>query len=174
MTPPRDLAAPTLLAWLAGALMTSPGHVGRAVGAGRGGGGGDAVTLRCPRACFCNTPSHIVYCSRRGLSAIPPEVPADTLQLNLNGNLFTSTTITRSLDLAHPYQRNVLCHRRENGKGSPFSIAERRVPELIPVLGSQPAGDASHKPGGRLPLLSARRAVALASLKRAATSFAAW
>ena len=29
------------------------------------------------------------------------------------------------------------------------------VPEPIPVLGSQPAGDVSHKPGGRLPLLSA-------------------
>jgi len=41
-------------------------------------------------------------------------------------------------------------------KGSPHSTAERRVPELIPVLGSQPAGDVSHKPGGRLPLLSAR------------------
>jgi len=41
------------------------------------------------------------------------------------------------------------------GKGSPYSIRERRVPELIPVLGSQPAGDVSHKPGGRLPLLSA-------------------
>ena len=27
------------------------------------------------------------------------------------------------------------------GKGSPYSITERRVPELIPVLGSQPAGD---------------------------------
>jgi len=40
------------------------------------------------------------------------------------------------------------------GKGSPYSITERRVPELIPVLGSQPAGDVSHKPGGRLPLLS--------------------
>jgi len=24
---------------------------------------------------------------------------------------------------------------------------------MIPVLGSQPAGDVSHKPGGRLPLL---------------------
>jgi len=36
------------------------------------------------------------------------------------------------------------------------SAPERRVPELIPVLGSQPAGDVSHKPGGRLPLLSAR------------------
>jgi len=48
------------------------------------------------------------------------------------------------------------------------------VPELIPVLGSQPAGDVSHKPGGRLPLLSARPAVAAATLKRAASSFAAW
>jgi len=39
-------------------------------------------------------------------------------------------------------------------KGSPYSITERRVPELIPLLGSQPAGDVSHKPGGgRLPLL---------------------
>jgi len=33
------------------------------------------------------------------------------------------------------------------GIGSPYSITERRVPELIPVLGSQPAGDVSHKPG---------------------------
>ena len=32
-------------------------------------------------------------------------------------------------------------------KGSPYSITERRVPELIPVLGSQPAGSVSHKPG---------------------------
>ena len=30
---------------------------------------------------------------------------------------------------------------------------------MIPVLGSQPAGDESHKPGGRLTLLSARLAV---------------
>ena len=49
-----------------------------------------------------------------------------------------------------------------------------RVPELIPVLGSQPAGDVSHKPGGRLPLLSARPTVTPATLKRATTSFAAW
>ena len=47
----------------------------------------------------------------------------------------------------------------KKGKGSPYSIIERRVPELIPVLGSQPAGDVSHKPGGKLPLLSARPAV---------------
>jgi len=43
--------------------------------------------------------------------------------------------------------------RSQKGKGSPYSITERRVPELIPVLGSQAAGDVSHKPGGRLPLL---------------------
>ena len=40
-------------------------------------------------------------------------------------------------------------------KGSPYSITERRVPELLPVLGSQPASDVSHEPGGRLPLLFA-------------------
>ena len=57
---------------------------------------------------------------------------------------------------------------------NPYSIGELRVPELIPVLGSQPAGDVSHKPGGRLPLLSARPAVTLATLKRVATNFAAW
>jgi len=60
------------------------------------------------------------------------------------------------------------------GKGSPYSIIDCRVPELIPVLGSQPAGDVSHKPDGRLPLLSTRPAVTPATLKRVATSFAAW
>ena len=59
-------------------------------------------------------------------------------------------------------------------KGSPYSITERRVPKLIPVLGSKPAGDVSHKPGSRLPLLSARPAVIPATIKRAATNFAAW
>jgi len=48
---------------------------------------------------------------------------------------------------------------RKKSKDSPNSTIERRVlPELIPVLGSRPAGDVSHKPGGRLPLLSARPA----------------
>jgi len=62
----------------------------------------------------------------------------------------------------------------KKGKGSPYSFTERRIPELIPVLGSQPAGDVSHKPGGRLPLLSARPAVTPAILKRAATNFSTW
>jgi len=62
----------------------------------------------------------------------------------------------------------------KKSKDSPNSIAERRVPGLIPVLGSQLAGDVSHKPGGWLSVLSARPAVNLATLKRAATNFAAW
>jgi len=53
----------------------------------------------------------------------------------------------------------------KKGKASPYSITERSVPELISVLGSQPAGDVSHIPGGRLPLLSARPAVTPANLK---------
>jgi len=58
----------------------------------------------------------------------------------------------------------------KKGKGSTYSITER----MVPVLGSQPAGDVSHKPGDRLPLLFARLAVTLATLKRAATNFAYW
>ena len=50
-------------------------------------------------------------------------------------------------------------HRDVNGEGSPYSITERRVPELVTVLGSQPAGSVSHKPGGKLLLLFARPAV---------------
>jgi len=72
------------------------------------------------------------------------------------------------------YEAKQCDHTDHKGKGSPYSITERRVPDLIPVLGSQPAGDVSHIPGGRLPLLSARPAVTPATLKRAATNFAAW
>jgi len=64
--------------------------------------------------------------------------------------------------------------RHKYKKGSPYSITGHRVPELIPVLANQPAGDVSQKPGGRLPLLSPRPAVTPATLKRAATNFAAW
>jgi len=91
-------------------------------------------------------------------------------------SIHTHTDYT-SITFVHRYLLSVLDgapNTVKKGKGSPYSITERRVPELIPVLGSQPAGDVSHKPGGRLPLLSARPAVTPATLKRAATSFAAW
>ena len=76
--------------------------------------------------------------------------------------------------LSTPYQQPVSLLKKGKGKNSPYSISERRVPELIPVLGSQPAGDVSNKPGGGLPLLSARPAITTATLKRTATNFAAW
>jgi len=59
--------------------------------------------------------------------------------------------------LSFPIEKPTAPHtcRYVKGKGSPYSITERRVPELIPVLGSQPAGDMNHKPDGRLPLLFA-------------------
>ena len=73
---------------------------------------------------------------------------------------------------AQKHNASSLIYKRGK-KGSPYSIVERRVSELIPVLGSQPAGNVSHKIGGRLPLLSARPAVTPVTLKRAATNFAA-
>jgi len=64
--------------------------------------------------------------------------------------------------LLHDWQKQVFLGFI-TGKGSPYLITERRVPELIPVLDSQPAGDVSHKPGGRLP---ARPAVTPETLER--------
>ena len=76
----------------------------------------------------------------------------------------TTTTIVNQASQPHRTPRHeYICVKK--GKASPYSIAERRVPELIPVLGSQPAGDVSHKPGGRLPLLYARHAVTPAPLR---------
>ena len=85
------------------------------------------------------------------------------------GRCVTSSTLLTCDSYSHCYVTSSL-----KGKGSPYSTAERRVPELIPILGSQPAGDVSHKPRGRLPSLSARPPVTPATLKRAATNFAAW
>ena len=84
----------------------------------------------------------------------------------VTSDINTSSPSLSSLTLTSTYGKK--------GKGSPYSITERRVPELILVLGSQPAGDVSHKPGGRLPLLSAKPAVTPTTRKRAATNFADW
>ena len=51
----------------------------------------------CPRTCFCNADNKIVHCARRGLSRIPTDsLPADSLQINLNGNVFASTALVRA------------------------------------------------------------------------------
>ena len=69
--------------------------------------------------------------------------------------------------------------RAKQTDGSPVALFNLFV-QVQAWLGSshhrsQPAGDVSHEPGGRLSLLSARPAVTPATLKRAATKFAdAW
>ncbi|ELU13757.1 hypothetical protein CAPTEDRAFT_190342 [Capitella teleta] len=76
---------------------SGPGGGGPAGGRGPGPGGGIGLGGdKCPHVCFCNVNSKIVYCSRRGLPAIPTSIPRDTLQLNLNGNVFQSTGLERS------------------------------------------------------------------------------
>ena len=70
------------------------------------------------------------------------------------GSQVDNCTVMATAGLPTIYRGNTV-GKTVGPKGSPYSITERRVPELIPVLGSQPAGDVSHKPGSRLPLLSA-------------------
>ena len=89
--------------------------------------------------------------------------------------------IRRHADQAHHYcSPSDASHAKQTEHVKSNKVAHTRLPsvyrvqELIPVLGSQPAGDVSHKRGGTLPLLSARPAVTPATLKRAATNFAAW
>ena len=87
-----------------------------------------------------------------------------TYRRSYNGNSYT----------LHRQKREAYYSLAIKVNSSPYSITERRVLELIPVLGSQPAGDVSHKPGVGLQLLSARPTVTPATLKRAATNFAGW
>ena len=54
-----------------------------------------AVSYHCPKSCFCNRPSGIVFCSQRGLSAIPANISATSREINLNGNPFVDTALRR-------------------------------------------------------------------------------
>ena len=101
------------------------------------------------------------------------EVSGNSLDYAGLAQLCARSPIMRKIMRAHNriIQRSLLVTLVDSMRGgSPYSIANRRIPELIPVLGSQPAGDMSHKPGGRLPLFFTRPAVTLSILKRATTS----
>ena len=103
----------------------------------------------------------------------PPGVASVAAASELSPRRRPSTLCRPGTDLRQ--QASFTPQHKKVKKAGPYSITERRVPAPIPVLGSQPAGDVSHKPGGRLPLLSsARPAVTPATLKKAATNFAAW
>ena len=54
-----------------------------------------AASVYCPKPCFCNRPSRIVYCSRHGLPAIPANISADSEEINLNSNPFVDTALRR-------------------------------------------------------------------------------
>jgi len=120
---------------------------------------------------LCGYYSHLGHISLRGHQRAPFLLSSlFSLSLTVNLNFFVSQCtllICLFVSSSEPLLRMIK-------RGSPYSITEHRVPELIPVLGSQPAGDVNQKPDGRLPLLSARPAVTLTTLKRAATNFAAW
>jgi len=51
----------------------------------------------------------------------------------------TSCSSARSVSVTFSLALENFCRSRSKGKDSLYSITERRVPELIPVLGSQPA-----------------------------------
>ena len=67
-----------------------------------------------------------------------------TVQVQQTKRTFTPPTLYRHLNQWLFSEPVVTCCKDQ---GSPYSITERMVPELIPVLGSQPAGDLNHKPG---------------------------
>jgi len=133
---------------------------------------GETVLDRMHRICAGNWSSTIASTNRLDASSSP--APAITLHATTLGSAGASQTappppLARSTRLRLGTQ----CHLGQV-KCSPYLITDRRVPEMIPVLGSQAAGDVSHKPGGRLILLSARPTVTPATLKKAATNFATW
>ena len=88
-----------------------------------------------------------------------------------------------SIRLLHAVAVGLLMQRRQTGDSDPLLHSRQSAVYVLQhdkkgspysVLGSQPAGGMSHKPGSRLPLLPARPAVTPTSLERAATNFAAW
>ena len=102
----------------------------------------------------------LVQCSCSTEGAIQPRsvhLQCTSLSLQPNGSFSRN-------DASEKRRQNTVLKLK--GKGSPYSTAEHRVPELIPVLGSQPAGDVSHKPSYRLSLPSATPAVTFVTLKR--------
>jgi len=78
---------------------------------------------------------------------------ATITQTDCQTNNKSKQKVTITASPASVCESHALDKYDKEGKGSPYSITECRVLELIPVLGSQTAGGASHKPGARLPLL---------------------
>ena len=116
----------------------------------------------------------------RGIEAPPHTWLAEPGRVHTTNSISSVSAVLAQLIVMsnrHTHRPRYICSNQPHfctKNGSPCSITERMVPELIPVRCSQPAGDVSHKPGSRLPLLCAMPAVTSATLKWAATNFAAW
>jgi len=108
------------------------------------GKGGKARERDLPN-CFLRACSrHIVQPHKMWLYCVCPQclrcLATTSASLRCRRSMTTGTVSPRFVELFH--RPTALASKK--GKGSPYSNAERRVPELIPVLGSQPAGDPSH------------------------------
>ena len=71
-------------------------------------------------------------CSRQ----ITPPAPHHSVFYRPDALPVAQPTVSKHWRQKHTHTDNIV----KKGKGSPYSTAERRVPEPIPVLGSQPAG----------------------------------
>ena len=102
----------------------------------------------------CQSSQHVINLVRQSwmLSAINTHVFCvckPTWEMEVFAKVFTSTFIVpitwwnRWIHCAVPW-------KLKKAKSCLYSTTKRTVLELIPVLGSQPAGDVSYKPGSRL------------------------
>jgi len=92
-------------------------------------------------------PHHSVFYRPDALPAAKPTVSKHSTMHKLGFDLKAGPGV---LVTVHGHENaNIISVLK--GNGSPYLTAKRRVPELIPVLGSQPAGDVSHNRSGRLP-----------------------
>jgi len=93
----------------------------------------------CSRQITTPAPHHSVFYRPDALPATQPTVSKHWRQVSAPRHL-TQKQINA------PFSIYFVSFQQfgKKGKGRPYSITERRVPELIPVLRSQPAGDVSH------------------------------
>ena len=132
------------------------------------------------RAPACRGPRHTHRRARSPHSSTPACISVrHTLSLHKYARLYSLSLLSRSLRCFTASTDALAASSEPSNNVVKVKLVHTRLPsvgfpELIPVLASQPTGDVSHKPGGRLPLLSTRPAVTPATLKRSATNFAAW
>jgi len=101
--------------------------------------------------------------------------PAHIFGYKPTGTLLTPVTSSSTELPLSPAITPQIFHFRAKKKFKVAILDYRALrPGADPGSWQSAAGEVSHKPGGRLPLLSARPTVTPANLKRAAANFAAW